>query len=407
MFYYIFLILVLIMPLRNVALKFPPVLGLEGFGITNILYGCTLLGIFLTKAKPAPFTTYHSKLSLPLILYVLYFFIQIFLHPGTNTYSHLLTWWKDSFLFILIPYFFVSRTISDSKKLIFILIVMCIANIYMDTYFWRWVRWMNFTNFTDKMKSVNGTFGDVGGCNEWAAFFSTYTLIFIASFKSFKKKWQTIGVKFLAFANIIILMFTFSRGGYVGFLAGFVYLLIKSKKRFIIAILLLLPLFYTTVLPKAVVERIQMSFQSTDSGKADDPDIESRLIMWQQAAKMIMDSPIIGHGLLSFKYKHWNNPHNQHLNILIQGGIIGYILFGWLFAACFQEAKYLYKIGRTICSRYFGLGMCAAIISLFIANLFGDRWSYYVITGYFWVLNGIVYVLINQSISSNPELKAE
>ena len=50
--------------------------------------------------------------------------------------------------------------------------------------------------------------------------------------------------------------------------------------------------------------------------------------------------------------------------------------------------------------------MCAMTVSLFIGNLFGDRWSYYILTGYYWILNGIVFVLINQSTSSTSEAES-
>jgi O-antigen ligase len=137
-----------------------------------------------------------------------------------------------------------------------------------------------------------------------------------------------------------------------------------------------------------------MSFQTTDYGETADQDVESRLVMWKQSIVMFAESPIIGHGLLSFRYGHWRNPHNQHLNILVQGGIIGYGLFIWVFIGAFREANYLARFGKGQFSRSMGQGLCAAIISLFIANLFGDRWSYYLITGYFWILMGIIHVLI-------------
>ncbi|BCL59431.1 hypothetical protein DGMP_01240 [Desulfomarina profundi] len=280
---------------------------------------------------------------------------------------------------------------------------MFVANIYMDIYFWRWVRWMNFDNFADKMKTVNGTFGDVGGCNEWAAFFSTYTLLIIALLNKFKRKSINISLKILAIANIIVLLFTFSRGGYAALIAGITYLLIKARKYAYILLLLALPLCYTVVLPEAVVERIQMSFEKNDLGVAADQDIESRVFMWKEAVSMIKKAPVFGHGLLSFRYSHWRNPHNQHLNIFVQGGLIGYLFFIWLFIASFRDSNHLAQTGKNEFSRSFGVGMCAMTVSLFIGNLFGDRWSYYVLTGYYWILNGIVLVLINQSASSTSE----
>ncbi|MFV0438588.1 MAG: O-antigen ligase family protein [Desulfopila sp.] len=271
----------------------------------------------------------------------------------------------------------------------------------MDDYFWRWVRWMSFDNFVDKMKSVNGTFGEIGGCNEWAAFYSTYTLIMISCANFLKKKIYRVGLKILIVANILVLMFTFSRGGWVAFLVGLSYLLIVKKKYFVLGILLCLPLVYTVILPTAVTERIDMSFATNDYGDTADQDVESRLTMWKIAGQQILQSPVFGQGFFSFRYGHWNNPHNQHLNILVQGGIIGYSLFLWVIFAMYREARLLVRIGQTQLTQSFGQGICASIISLFVANFFGDRWSYYVITGYLWVLVSFVIILIRSDLRSN------
>ncbi len=402
MFYYVFLVLILLMPLRNVVLKVPQLFGVEGLNLTNILYGIIFIGIIFAKQTDRP-QAYRSKLATPLLLFVVYFFIQIFLQPGFHSYEHLLTWWKDAFLFMLVPYFFVTRTAIENKKIMIVLAVMCLANIYMDSYFWRWVRWMSFDSFADKMKSVNGTFGDVGGCNEWAAFFSTYTLIIIATAKQFSNNLLSYGLKLLAACNVMVLLFTFSRGGYLGFVVGLIYLAIRAKKYLLIVTLLSVPLFYTAIFPDAVVERIQMSFESTDDGETAERDVQSRLVMWEHSLLMIADAPVFGHGLLSFRYDHWRNPHNQHLNILVQGGIVGYGLFLWIFIASFRDASFLFRYGRNKFSCAVGLGMTAATLSLFAVNMFGDRWSYYVLTGYYWALCGIVCVLINKSLSSKKK----
>ena len=139
-----------------------------------------------------------------------------------------------------------------------------------------------------------------------------------------------------------------------------------------------------------------MSFETNEYGATDDQDVESRLEMWKQSLTMIAESPVVGHGLLSFRYGQWRNPHNQHLNILVQGGCIGYALFLWIFISAFKDAKYLYIKGKDPFARAMGLGVCAAIFSLWVANIFGDRWSYYVLSGYLWVLIGVVSSLLRE-----------
>lgn len=401
-YYLVFLLLILLLPLRNVVLKVPTLWGIGGLNLTNILYGIVFLGI-LFSVKSGKSVMYRPRVTMPLLLFVFYFFLQIFMQPGFYSYSHLVTWWKDAFLFMLIPYFFVTGRNFNLKKIFIILGVMVVANVYMDSYFWRWVRWMSFDGFADKMKSVNGTFGDVGGCNEWAAFFSTYTLLIVALMGHFRQKWLRSALRILVVCNVLVLLFTFSRGGYLAFVIGLLYLFVKEKRYVLVLVLLFLPLFYAVALPEAVVERVQMSFESSDDGGSADQDVESRLEMWQQSIDMILKAPVFGHGMLSFRYNHWRNPHNQHLNILVQGGIVGYGLFLWLFVAVMRDCLYLFTCGKTPLLRAFGVGMCAATLSLFVANVFGDRWSYYILTGYFWVLIACVNVLIQHSLSADAE----
>ncbi|WP_228855668.1 hypothetical protein [Desulfomarina profundi] len=117
MYYAIFLFLVLLLPLRNIVLKVPNLFfGIDGFNLTNILFGFLALGI-LTAGNKEKTVVYRPKLQLPLILFVLYFFFQIFLQPGFHSYERLFAWWKDAFLFMFLLYFFVNKTITDTRKI--------------------------------------------------------------------------------------------------------------------------------------------------------------------------------------------------------------------------------------------------------------------------------------------------
>lgn len=87
-------------------------------------------------------------------------------------------------------------------------------------------------HIVDKLKSVNGTFGSVGGSNEWAAFHSTYTPIIFAVIPVIKNKIIRILCWFLAIANILVLLFSFSRGAYVGIIASLLWFILLKKKDF-------------------------------------------------------------------------------------------------------------------------------------------------------------------------------
>ncbi len=396
LFYLNYYLLVLLIPLRNIVLKTQWIDYAIGVNLINILYGVTFLGALVSVKKNGQ--DYHKRsLFVPLLLNIIYYIIVSFLVPSHNNLSTDLIIIKDTYFFMLVLYAFTSSHITSNKLIYILFFSICLASFYMDTYFWRWVRWMNFSSFSDKMKTVNGTFADYGGCNEWAAFFSTYTLIIISIIPSITHKIYKFIIVILAISNIVVLLFTFSRGSYLGFIIGLLFLLIAKRKFITIILLCLIPIFYTSILPQSVIERVSMSYETNDYGDIEDQDINSRLMMWDYAMVMIKDSPIIGHGFNSFHFKHWNNPHNQHIYVLVQGGIIGYILFLFLFYYSFNESYTLWRIGLGKFERLFGLGMAAATISLFVSNIFGDRWSYYVLNGYFWIFNGVVCVYLNRS----------
>ena len=87
-------------------------------------------------------------------------------------------------------------------------------------------------------------------------------------------------------------LFCFSRGGYVGVLAGLVVLgLLKDRKYlFIVAALLTT---WQTVVPNAVRERVLMTYD----GNEVESSANERLQLWQDAFTIIPDHPIWGRAL--------------------------------------------------------------------------------------------------------------
>ena len=389
-FFYTFLVLVILIPLRNVVLKFDNIIFFQYLNIVNFLYGIVFLGSLLGIKKI--FESKDKTLILPFVIIIGYYLFICFLGPYYYT-DNLITL-KNSYLFMFIVYLYSVTNIDSWKKVKYVFLAMLFTNIYMVTYFWRWVRWINFDNFADKMKVVNGTFGDIGGSNEWAAFFSTYILILISVIPFVKSKFNKFSLSLLCFTNFLVLLFSFSRGAYLGFFVGLLFLLICKKKWIIIFVLSLMPVIYQYVLPDAVVDRINMSYVTDDYGDIQDNDINSRLYMWDMAIDMIKKRPLIGNGLNSFRYQDWNNPHNEHLNIIVQTGFIGYFMFLWLCTSLFKQSIRLWRTGLTDFQRNFGMGVSAALVSIFVANIFGDRWTYYVLTGYLWCFSGMVYVFL-------------
>jgi hypothetical protein len=70
-----------------------------------------------------------------------------------------------------------------------------------------------------------------------------------------------------------------------------------------------------------------------------------------------------------------------------------------IFYRAFWSGWRLYKIGNTPFDKGLGFGFLGATIAIIFANMFGERWSYFVVNGYFWIFWGLVDrgILISQS----------
>ena len=379
-FLYCFLFL---LPLRNIVEKIPNLFGVAGLGPTHILFFLAFIAAYLQKADEQPLYC-KPKLSIPIILFIIYLLFEALVtDPSITAFDIRIKAWKD-FVLLMSVYFIVFRAFRDKKEIQVALVMMCLANIYMDIYFYRWVRWINFDNFADKLKDINGTFGSVGGSNEWAAFFSIYTPVLFAVLPALRKKSVKLLAAGLAVSNILVLLFTFSRGAYVAIVASLLWYIFLMRKFLWIIVVVILFVGYSFWLPQSVVERIEMTSQVSETGGIQDQDVQSRMLMWDYSLDLIKQSPFTGHGLLSFRYGQWNNPHNQHLYILTELGLVGYSLFLWLILVCYRKARKLNAIASDDFVKRFALGIQLSVVALFVANFFGSRWSYLPLLAYFW-----------------------
>jgi len=162
-------------------------------------------------------------------------------------------------------------------------------------------------------------------------------------FKTQKKIW-------LSYFLIIILadFFTFSRGGYIGIIGGtligitLLWPQIKVRARHFI-ILFCLSLAFLLIIPgNPITGRFLSSFDSGDTSNTH------RIELWTTALHSVIERPIIGTGLGAYPitinpratYRTPIYAHNLLLDIAVELGIIGLILFCGIFFALLRT---LYK----------------------------------------------------------------
>ncbi len=168
---------------------------------------------------------------------------------------------------------------------------------------------------------------------------------------------------------VVSIVFTGSRGAFVGFIATLLYLLYKQKKLLIgLVILAVLSPLAIYLVSDQYVHRIE-SITDVET----DQSIGIRLQLWRAAVDMIADYPIFGVGTGNFPnaygstYRakgsaslYWS-PHNVFIQIVTELGLVGftvYLLFiGSIFwinyksrqiLAAFDDEKLLYYLSHGI-----------------------------------------------------------
>jgi putative inorganic carbon (HCO3(-)) transporter len=275
-----------------------------------------------------------------------------------------------------------------------LLIVMCLSTFVLDKGFWDTVSGRDFSTYNAELRD-EGNMGYAGtnGLAAYEAQFATF-LIALASYET--KFWLRLGYYVLSGFSALCLMYSLSRGGYAALLVGWLFLgIVKQRK--LLVFLLLFGLTWTSLVPRAVQQRVMMSYDGK-SGQLDH-SAETRIELWTDAIVVFRSSPVMGTGFNTYAYMHramgsfggyYQDTHNIYLKFLLETGVIGILLFVWLLIKTFYAGFRLFLRAQTPLFAALGLGLAVWVLCAAVANAFGDRWTFLQVNGYMWILAGLV-----------------
>ena len=290
--------------------------------------------------------------------------------------------WKD---YMVIPLVFAASglVIEDRKAVRMVVILTAFTLLFIDKsclYESMTRTWSNF----DENKRGGGPLGY--GSNQTAAFLAQFAMFFWG-FGQFLKRMKLKLISYgIVALTILACMYTFSRGAYLALVFSvFVLGLLKDRK-----LLLILGVFlvtWQTIVPTPVRERVNMT---KDSNGQLEASAQERVHLWTQAQQSIISNPIFGTGFATFQYGQHvgelKDTHNWYVKILVETGIIGFIMYFILLQQLLAMSYRLFKRATDPLYRGLGLGLFVATCSSLAANCFGDRWTYIEITALLWVL---------------------
>lgn len=380
--------------------------------VTDMLIVAMLLGWFLQKGRDDGTPLKHSPLLIPILIFMGYNLFGYLLGTatlGADLFSELaeqrLADWKN-YMILPLLYLITYYTLRERKWKYALFILLFFSFILMTLKFRKDFMMVRRTHFMYSSQ-LGGTFAFLNA-NAWGSFHAIYTLFAIGLALIDKHVKRRIAYAIVIIGGIYSLMYSYSRGAYVGFLAGFLAIALL-KKRILLVPLFLFLIVWKSVLPLSVVERVEMTFideaKGVDIEKAKETDAMTvggthlstagRKRLWDEALEYFRESPIFGTGFRTYGKLTGMDTHNEYLKMLAEGGIIGLFIYLWFYYLALRSGWRLYKNADENLLKAFGFGFFCAVIGSIVVNFFGDRWSYLQIGGLYWIF----WALVDQEYS--------
>jgi len=375
-----------------------------GYQYMDFLFFSILLGIIIQNK----FVFKHENtFAMLAILSVTYFSLwtsafRFSLPMPISTVSQDLIDYKNYAQMILMYFLVVNIVKTEAQRNLIILILVFAICIMVVRSF----RNFNPGTVFDYSKRASGPFYIVKlNANHWGAFVIHYAAFILGLIYYEKNKKRKLFFIITALFCLHPIFFTYSRGVYVAAIFVLIFFgVLKDRK--ILLVLFILIISWNTLLPPSVVDRISMT--ETKSGKIEH-SAGGRLEMWGLAFDLFTENPIIGAGFQGFSRTFGGritkggllaknqDVHNFYMRTLCEQGIIGILIFLFILFRAFRSGWILFKNSLSPSHSGIALGFMGCVIAITFTNMFGDRWSYFVMGSYFWCLWGVVDSIIENN----------
>jgi O-antigen ligase len=199
-----------------------------------------------------------------------------------------------------------------------------------------------------------------------------------------------------AFIFLATIVLTFARSAWLSLIAVLViYFTINNKKKSLPYILLAIVIMI--ILTGILSSNFSMVFKNRIVSLVQESSMQSRMLVWKQAFKIIVNRPITGVGLANYDYglEAFNTPpyiavpaHNNYLQIWAETGILG---LAALLMVILQGLRISYRTYKNRDDNISNLGLCFILMwvwfsiqGIFDTNIFDDKVSIL-----FWILAGV------------------
>lgn len=349
---------------------------------------------------------FYRRTSLDILLFIFILFGCLSLVKGTIYFGSnyfieyiipLKRWLTPMFLFFI--FFNMIRDKETIKKIVIIMMFVLTIVALMAIY--------DYIDIAGKVSSLEKS--RIGGIaqqpNVLAAFFVYYMFLFAGFMLVYCKniKYWLLFLPFLAcFRGIQV---TFSRGGYLAFVAaGLIIAFFKNKVLFFaITCALILAILNPIFLPKGIRYRIYSTFQDKiyESSVEESVDLSAarRIEIWKGGLEMIKEHKWfgVGYGVFPYLIPFYApevgkvDAHNTYILIAAEMGIFALLVFLLILFIIFKNTYKLYNITKDKFFKALSLGWLGGLGGVLVANIFGGRMDSQEVSSYFWIISALIF----------------
>ena len=380
---YVFLFL---LPLQNIQVGYIPKLP-GGLNFLNVGFLLALIAAWRIRGHLAQWSGLHRWVWAYLLYCSFSLFVGFSLVPTPDAMGRINVL-KDSAIGVLLL-FVVEMSVTDWSSIKRTLLAMILPLPYILRVTWSQHASVAGYAYNDDLR-IHGTF-TLLGANEFASFCVTMALVLfgIVIATPLSKAWRALLILGIA-CMVMGILWAYSRTSYVTILLGAAVILLLWRGRMKLAVPVLLAfLIVPPLLPHSVTQRFDDTHvEASDADKSTD----MRYVFWGIAWQEFTHHPLTGIGYGTFKDASPYNmdAHNFFIRELAEKGLPGFLVTIGLF---FSMARICWRTFRDSPPGSFayalGLGMCGAWPALVVTNIWGDRFTYTVMIGYYWVLLGL------------------
>lgn len=317
------------------------------------------------------------------------------------------------YIVFILSYFAFTNTIRTKKDLSISLsmliaggIVVSLIGIYQYIFgFSGGNVWIDSDMFSEIETRVVSTFENPNVLGEYLLIIIPVAIAYFFESGSLKEKWASL---FAAGILVLCMIFTFSRGCWIGMIVSFGILSLFYDRRFVWAGFILI-LFAPLYLPESIIQRFMSVGNTTDTSTS------YRVYIWFGTIDMLKDYWLtgigLGEGAFNVIYPHYSysaivapHSHNLYLQIMVENGIVGFVLFAVMTIAFYRNAiSSLVRIKKgflKVCL----LSLLSAVTGYLIQGLFDNVWYNYRVFMFFFMALAITMQCGN--IALENELKS-